>query len=107
MLDYGPTIFAELDYGTAQTLQLQAATVCVSTCALCISLFVVDRIPRNICLSVGMFLVAIPLSIEAAMAKLYVGTTNKSGLSAGATMIYVYIFFYGIFLDGPGYFYVS
>jgi hypothetical protein len=54
-----------------------------------------------------MIVVAIPLAGEAAMTKFYVGTTNKHGLAAGVAFLYLYIWFYGIFLDGPGYFYVS
>lgn len=79
----------------------------MSISALTISLFVVDRIPRNIILSGGMIAVSIPLAGEAAMTSLFLGTTNKSGLAAGVAFLYIYIFLYGLFLDGPGYFYVS
>jgi hypothetical protein len=40
------------------------------------------------------------------MTSLFVGTTNKLGLAAGVAFLYIYIWLYGIFLDGPGYFYV-
>ncbi|KAI9743682.1 MAG: hypothetical protein M1818_002998 [Claussenomyces sp. TS43310] len=105
--NYGPLLFADLGYGPAQTLQFQAGIICVSFLALCLSLFVVDRIPRNVILSAGMIAVAIPLACEAAMTARFLGTDNKSGLAAGVAFLYLYIFLYGIFLDGPGYFYVS
>ncbi|KAF2802333.1 general substrate transporter [Mytilinidion resinicola] len=105
--NYGPTLFAELGYKPAQTLQFQAGIILCSISALTVSLFVVDRIPRNIILAVGMIAVAVPLAGEAAMTSLYVGTTNKSGLAAGVAFLYIYIFLYGIFLDGPGYFYAN
>ena len=41
------------------------------------------------------------------MTSLYIGTTNRSGLAAAVAFLYIYIFVYGIFLDGPGYYYVS
>jgi len=106
-VDYGPTLFAELGFKPAQTLQFQGGIILCSISALCISLFVVDRIPRNVILAVGMIAVAIPLAGEAAMTSLYIGTTNKSGLAAGVAFLYIYIFLYGIFLDGPGYFYAN
>lgn len=34
----------------------------------------------------------------------FVGTTNKSGLAAGAAFIYIFNWVYTIFIDGPGYF---
>jgi hypothetical protein len=78
----------------------------VSISGLCVSFFVVDRIPRNVILAVGRIAVAILLACDAAIASLFVGTTNKSGLAAGVAFLYIYIWLYGIFLDGPGYFYV-
>ena len=63
--------------------------------------------PRNVILGVGMIAVCIPLALEAVMTKFYVGTTNKSGLAAGVAFLYIHIWVYGVFLDGPGYYYVS
>jgi MFS family permease len=104
--NYSPSLFAGLGFRTSQTLQFQAGIILVSISGLCVSFFVVDRIPRNVILAVGMIAVAIPLACEAAMTSLFVGTTNKLGLAAGVAFLYIYIWLYGIFLDGPGYFYV-
>jgi MFS family permease len=104
--NYGPSLFAGLGFRTSQTLQFQAGIILVSISGLSVSFFVVDRIPRNVILAVGMIAVAIPLACEAAMTSLFVGTTSKSGLAAGVAFLYIYIWLYGIFLDGPGYFYV-
>ncbi|OCK78500.1 MFS transporter, partial [Lepidopterella palustris CBS 459.81] len=105
--NYGPTLFAELGFKPAQTLQFQGGIVLAGLLSLFISLAIVDRIPRNIILSGGMLIVAIPLACEAAMTKLYIGTNNVAGLRAGVAFLYIYIFLYGIFLDGPGYFYAN
>lgn len=105
--NYGPSLFAGLGYSTAQTLQLQAGIILVSIFGLSVSFFVVDRLPRNVILAGGMIAVCVPLSLEAAMTSLYVGTNNRSGLAAGVAFLYIYIWIYGVLLDGPGYFYVS
>jgi MFS family permease len=105
--NYGPSLFAGLGYSTAQTLQFQAGIILVSICGLSISFLVIDRLPRNVILASGMLAVSVPLALEAAMTSLYVGTDNKSGLAAGVAFLYIYIWIYGIFLDGPGYYYVS
>jgi len=103
--NYGPSLFAGLGFDAAQALQFQAGIILVSLSALSLSLLIVDRIPRNVILAAGMIAVAIPLACEAAMTARFVGTTNKSGLAAGVAFLYIYIWLYGIFLDGPGYFY--
>lgn len=53
-----------------------------------------------------MIAVAVPLAIEAALTAKYLNTTDEAGLSAGVAFLYLCIFIYGIFLDGPGNFYV-
>jgi hypothetical protein len=55
----------------------------------------------------GLYLCAIPLSIEAALVARFVGTDNKAALSAGVAFIFIFGFIYNMWLDGPGYFYVS
>ena len=105
--NYGPYLFAGLGYSPSQQLQFQGGIILCSITALSLSFLVVDRLPRNIILSAGLLAVTVPLALEAAMTSLYVGTTNKSGLAAGIAFLYIYIFVYGIFLDGPGYFYAN
>jgi sugar porter (SP) family MFS transporter len=105
--NYGPTLFASLGYSPAQTLQFQGGIVLTGFVSLLFSMLIVDRLPRNIMLASGMIVVSIPLACEAATTALYIGTTNKSGLAAGVAMLYLYILTYGIFLDGPGYFYAN
>lgn len=94
--DYGPTLFAELGYTAPRSLYFQGGIVLVSSLALSISFFVVDRIPRNIILATGMIAVAIPLALEAARVAEFLNTDNKSGLAAGVAFLYLYIFIYGM-----------
>ncbi|KAL3474490.1 sugar transporter family protein [Aspergillus californicus] len=105
--NYGPTLFSSLGYSPAQTLLFQGGIVLTGVFAANISFFVVDRMPRNVLLASGMIAVSIPLACEAAMTAKYVGTSNQSGLGAGVAFLYVYIFAYGIFLEGPGYYYAN
>ncbi|KAL6248112.1 hypothetical protein RBB50_004366 [Rhinocladiella similis] len=94
--NYGPTLFAELGYTAPRSLYFQGGIVLVSSLALSISFFVVDRIPRNIILATGMIAVAIPLALEAARVAEFLNTDNKSGLAAGVAFLYLYIFIYGM-----------
>ncbi|KAK4938711.1 hypothetical protein LTR10_020894 [Elasticomyces elasticus] len=103
----GPTLFTGLGYKAPQTLYFRGGIILVSALSLVISLFVVDLMPRNVTLGAGMIAVAVPLSLEAAMTATYLGTSDKDGLGAGVAFLFLYIFVYGIFLDGPGYFYAN
>lgn len=105
--NYGPTLFAGLGYDTAQTLGFQAAIVALGGISVAASMLFVDRIPRNVNLAAGMVIVAIPLAVEAALQAKYLNTKNDAGLAAGVAMLFLYIWFYGLFLDGPGYFYAN
>lgn len=104
--DYGPELFAGLGYSAADTLQLQGGIIWVSITGTLISFTMVDRVRRNVYIATGLAIVIIPLAGETAMDACFVGTTNKSGLAAGVAFLYIYIFFYAVFLEGPGYFYV-
>jgi hypothetical protein len=87
-------------------LLFQGGIVLTAFISVLISFFIVDRFPRNVILASGMIAVSIPLACEAAMTAHFVGTSNQAGLAAGVAFLYIYIFVYGIFLEGPGYYYV-
>jgi hypothetical protein len=70
-------------------------------------MLIVDRIPRNLIIGGGLFVVTIPLACEAAMMARFLNSDNSAGLGAGAAFLYIYIAAYALLLDGPGYFYVS
>jgi sugar porter (SP) family MFS transporter len=105
--NYGPTLFKSLGYSSAQTLLFQGGIVLTGLLGTNLSFLIVERMPRNVLLASGMIAVSIPLACEAAMTARFLGTTNDSGLGAGVAFLYLYIFTYGIFLEGPGYYYAN
>lgn len=72
-----------------------------------VSVFVVDRFPRNKLLATGMAVCVVTVSLVAAMNASFIGTANKPGLAAGVACIYIYVWFYGVLLDGIGYWYAA
>ncbi|KAL4939228.1 hypothetical protein BDV06DRAFT_225199 [Aspergillus oleicola] len=105
--NYGPILFADLGYSAAQTLFFQAGITSMSLVCTFGSMWIVDRIPRNIIIGGGLITVAIPLACEAAMTAKFLNTDNQAGLAAGVAFLYIYIAVYAVFLDGPGYFYAG
>lgn len=50
---------------------------------------------------------ALIMMIEMLLQRSYLGTTNKPGLSAAASMIFIFQMTFSLFLDGASYFYVA
>ena len=73
----------------------------------CLAVLVVDRLPRPHLITIGLVGALCALIGECAIQAEFLGGTNKSALAAGVAMLYVYVFFYGVFLDGPTYFYLG
>jgi len=70
-------------------------------------MLVVDRMPRNRFISLGLLSCTICLILEACLTRYYLGTTNSAGLGAAVAMIFLLGAAFSIFLDGPSYFYVA
>jgi len=66
-----------------------------------------DKISRPRLIALGFALCSATLIVEAALQKNYLMTTNKSGLSAGAAMLFLFFIFYSLTLDGSSYFYIG
>lgn len=62
---------------------------------------------RNKLMGIGLLGCLGALICEAALQATYLNTTNKNGLAGGVAMLYVYVFFYAMFLDGCSFFYVG
>lgn len=72
-----------------------------------LAVLIVDRLPRHHLMTIGLVGALGALCAECAIQARYLGTTNEAALRAGVAMLYVYVFFYGVFLDGPTYFYLG
>ncbi|KAL6246965.1 hypothetical protein RBB50_006272 [Rhinocladiella similis] len=105
--NYGTLLYSGLGFDSEQQLHLQAGWLAVSFVCNILAVLVVDRLPRPHLMVIGLVGALCALTAEAAIQAVYLGTTNKSALSAGVAMLYVYVFFYAVFLDGPTFFYLG
>lgn len=104
---YAATIFSGLGFNAGGSLNLLAGTYIAAIIGNCISLTHVDRIPRNAILATGILVVTVVLSIETALTAEFLATGNKSGLAAAAAFIFLYLFSFNLFLEGPSWYYAS
>lgn len=72
-----------------------------------ISLTYVDRIPRNVILSVGVLVCTVILSIHTALLAVYLPTGGKAGLSAAAAFIFLFLASFNLFLEGVSWYYIG
>lgn len=106
-LDYGTIIYSQLGYGSAAQLFLQAGFLGSAFVANLLAVLVVDRMPRPTLICVGLGTCVVLLAIEAGLVATYVGSANKAGLSACVALLYLYVFCYGLLLDGVTWWYAS
>jgi hypothetical protein len=100
-------LFSELGFGASESLQLLAGTYLAAIVGNSISLLYVDRIPRNVIFSMGIFADTVVLSIETALVAEYLGTGNKTGLRASVSFLFIFLFVFNLFLEGPTWYYPS
>lgn len=105
--DYGPTIYAGLGYGTQKQLLLFGAWITLAFGAGVLALLVVDRMPRPKLIGGGIAGCMAALIIEAALVANYAASTNTSALQAAVAMIFVYVVFYEVALDGTQFAYLG
>jgi hypothetical protein len=99
--NYAAKTFAGLDFNAEQALLFIAGFGPVSVFGMLLSLLYVDRVPRNITISLSIFLCTVAFSCEAAVTAQFLETNNKASLAAGVAFVFVFIFFYNLFLKGP------
>ncbi|CAG9949012.1 unnamed protein product [Clonostachys rosea f. rosea IK726] len=105
--NYGAAIYGSLGYGPLDTLFFLAGWVSIVMIAPFVSMTFVDRVSRTYMFATGFFLCMCTLIAEAALQKNFLGSENKAGLAGAVAMIYLYVFFYVVFLDGPMFFYIG
>ncbi|CAK7237540.1 hypothetical protein SEUCBS140593_010003 [Sporothrix eucalyptigena] len=105
---YGTVIYDLLAYDSERQLLFQALFLTVGGTVMMAAPFVVDRVPRNRLMGVGMVGCAVVLSILAAIIANFASTgTNSAALKAGLSMIFLYQPFFVIGLDGTQYVYLG
>lgn len=106
-IDYGPTIFAQLNYEIDKQFILQANSIMAGFVTSPLAVWIVDRLPRNVLLGIAEYLCLACVFIEAALAATMVPDDNKAGLRAAVAMIFLFFAFFNTGVDCSMYAYVS
>jgi Sugar (and other) transporter len=106
-LDYGSIIWRSLGFETVQILNLQGGFQMTGLVFNVVAMLFVDRIKRPTLIATGFIACATLMSIETALQKFYIGTTNRGGLIACALIIFLFQATFSAFLDGPTFFYIA
>lgn len=105
--NYGPSLYAQLNYSPVKQLLYPAAWL---TFALGMNVFampLVDRFPRQKFIAFGVAGCMASLIVEAALVAEFVPSTNTRALEAAVAMFFVFQVFYGICLDGTQFSYLG
>ena len=103
--NYGPALYAGLGFDTNTQFLYQGGWITLAFGCGCLSLFFVDRFPRNKFIAFGILGCMGSLIVECALDATYASASallhpNTIALKAAVAMIYVYVVFYEICLDG-------
>ncbi|KAL1897470.1 hypothetical protein Sste5346_004208 [Sporothrix stenoceras] len=105
--NYGGLIYQSLGFTNGAVLQMQGGYQITGWVMNTLSMFIIDRFPRNKLMSFGFAVSGVTVIIEAALQKHYLGTTNRSGLIACAAMLFLNVTCLGLFVEGVGFTYVA
>ncbi|KAL4912322.1 general substrate transporter [Aspergillus aurantiobrunneus] len=105
--NYGPTLYASLGYGTANTLLLSACWITEGLFANMLNAYLLDRVGRKWLMITGLGGCVAALIGECICLALFEGTSNKAGNSAAVFFLYLHLAFYGSCLDASTYVFAS
>ncbi|TVY18042.1 Quinate permease [Lachnellula arida] len=107
ILNYGSIIWRSLGFDTVQILNFQGGFQLTGFVFNVVAMLFVDKIKRPTLIATGFIACAACMSIEAALQRYYIGTTDRNGLIACAFIIFLFQATFSMFLDGPTYFYIA
>jgi sugar porter (SP) family MFS transporter len=111
--NYGPTLYKALGFGVNEQFLYQGGWITLAFGCGCLALFVVDFVPRPKLIAGGIFGCMVALIVEAALVATYATSSSSiakpdaSALKAAVALIYVYVVFYEICLDGTQFAYLG
>lgn len=105
--NYGPTIYSRLGFDTNLQLIYSAAWLTLAWGCGCLALVFVELLPRPKFIGIGLFGCQAFLILEAALVANYAGSTNTAALKAAVAMLYCFVVFYEICLDGTQFVYLG
>ena len=92
-------MYSSLGYGPHDQLAFLCGWFTVGFGCSLIGAFLVDRVGRRCLLLVGLGGCVVSMAIEAAMVKLYAGSTNVAGLRAGVAALFMFVASYSVSVD--------
>jgi hypothetical protein len=98
--DYGPTLYKNLGFTVAKQLLYPAAWLTFTLGMNLMTVFIIDRLPRNRLMGIGVIGAECTLIIEAALVANFVPSTNSAALQAAVAMFFIYQIFYSLGCDG-------
>lgn len=105
--NYGPSIYAALGYSTTKTLLLPAIWLTVAWVENAIAMLLVDRFARNKYIAFGVAGCMASLIVEAALVANFVPSNNTAALQGAVAMLFVFVTFYSLCLDGTQFSYLG
>ena len=105
--DYGSIIWETLGFSTVQILHFQCGFQLTGLVFNVLAMTFVDSVKRPTLIASGFLITSAVVATEMALQRYYVGTENRAGLIACATLIFLFQTTYSLFLDGPTFFYVA
>ncbi|KAH8901429.1 MFS transporter [Thozetella sp. PMI_491] len=105
--NYGTVLFGELGFDVEQRLLFEGGYVGIGWLVNFAAIFIVDKLPRPTLMSLGFAGCLATLTIEAALQAKFLNSDNQPALRASVAILYLFIAFYGLFLDGSTFFYIG
>ncbi|KAI9752419.1 MAG: hypothetical protein M4579_005643 [Chaenotheca gracillima] len=101
--NFEPTFYSELGFGTLDILILECGRNSIAFVGNLAASLIIDRFGRRILMLIGLAGCIVCISIEAAMvAQFSEAATNKVGLGWGVAALYVFLVFFAMGMDAPG-----
>jgi hypothetical protein len=100
IVDYGPTLYANLGFSPVKQLLYPAAWLTFSLGINIMAIPIVDYFPRNKYIAFGILGCMATLIIEAALIANFGSSNNQPALLAAVAMFFIFQIFYGFCLDG-------
>lgn len=105
--NYGPSIYSQLGFNTELQLMLPALWLTVAWIFNIVPMLFVDRFSRPKYISFGVAGCMLSLIIEAALVANFVPSNNTAALRAAVAMLFIFVVFYSICLDGTQFSYLG
>lgn len=105
--NYGPTLYKNLGFSPVEQLLHPAAWLTLALGMNAVAIPLVDLFPRNKYIAFGILSCMATLIVEAALIAEFVPSNNGAALRAAVAMLYIFIVFYSICLDGTQFAYLG